>query len=405
MPNLQPYADPNYFVYLLLALVPLAVGLYFGKRFVTYEILVSLAFIFLIFDEGHYVNQGVALIIYSIWQFCLAWGYITYRKKYNNGLVFYGTVALSILPIILVRLSGAGIFHTQLSLLGFLGISYLTFRSTGMIIEARDGAVKNFHPVMFLRFMLFMPTLSSGPIDRYSRFAKDAAVAPERSHYIDMLGNATKKLFLGFVYKFILSYYFGQMVYPYFQSMAMSDAHHGMILSWWLIPVAYSYGMYLFFDFAGYSLFALAISYVMGIESPINFNKPYGSKNIKEFWNRWHMSLSFWFRDFVFMRFVFLMLKKKWIKNRNTVSTIAYFVNMLVMGLWHGLTWYYVLYGLMHASGMALNDAWIRFKRKHKGLVPHNKFTEGFAVVLTFHFVLLTFLVFCGFLDTFWFHR
>ncbi|MBS9335296.1 D-alanyl-lipoteichoic acid biosynthesis protein DltB [Fructobacillus sp. M1-13] len=405
MPNLQPYADPNYFIYLLLALVPLSIGLYFGKRFVTYEILVSLAFIFLIFDEGHYVNQGVALIIYSIWQFLLVWGYISYRKKANASWVFYLATALSILPIFLVRLAGAGLFHAQLSMLGFLGISYLTFRSVGMIIETRDGAAHDFHPIMFLRFMLFMPTLSSGPIDRYTRFAKDAAVAPEREKYIDLLGKAVKNLFLGFVYKFILSYYFGQIIYPYFQGMAMSDAHHGMVLSWWLIPVAYSYGMYLFFDFAGYSLFALAISYIMGIESPINFNKPYGAKNIKEFWNRWHMSLSFWFRDFVFMRFVFLFLKKKWIKNRNTVSTLAYFVNMLVMGFWHGLTWYYILYGFMHGAALAGNDAWIRFKRKHKGRIPHNKWTEGFAVVLTFHFVMLTFLVFCGFLDTFWFHR
>ncbi|MFC4761112.1 D-alanyl-lipoteichoic acid biosynthesis protein DltB [Fructobacillus durionis] len=404
MPNLQPYADPNYFVYLLLALVPLAIGLYFGKRFVAYEILVSLAFIFLIFDDKTHAGQGVALIIYSIWQFLLGWGYVRYRKEHNQSSVFYAVTALSILPIFLVRLSGAGIFHAQLSLLGFLGISYLTFRSVGMIIEVRDGAIKDFHPVMFLRFMLFMPTLSSGPIDRYTRFAKDAAVAPAREEYIDLLGDATKKLFLGFFYKFIVAHY-AEIAYNYFQGMAMSDAHHGMILSWWLIPVAYSYGMYLFFDFAGYSLFALSISYVMGIRSPINFNKPYASKNIKEFWNRWHMSLSFWFRDFVFMRFVFLFLKHKWIKNRNTVSTIAYFVNMLVMGFWHGLTWYYILYGFMHGAALAGNDAWIRFKRKHKQVIPHNKFTEGFAVVLTFHFVMLTFLVFCGFLDTFWFHR
>ena len=404
MPNLQPYADPNYFVYLLLTLVPLAVGLYFGKRFVTYEVLASLAFIFLIFDDKSHSGQGLALIIYSIWQFLLVWGYITYRKKQNASMVFYATAALSILPIFLVRLSGAGIFHAQLSLLGFLGISYLTFRSVGMIIEARDGAVKDFHPVMFLRFMLFMPTLSSGPIDRYSRFAKDAAVAPEREHYIDLLGKAVKNLFLGFAYKFIIAHY-AEMTYHYFQGMAMSDAHHGMLLSWWLIPVAYSYGMYLFFDFAGYSLFALAISYVMGIESPINFNKPYGAKNIKEFWNRWHMSLSFWFRDFVFMRFVFLFLKHKWIKKRNTVSTLAYFVNMLVMGFWHGLTWYYILYGFMHGAALAGNDVWIRFKRKHKDKIPHNKFTEGFAVVFTVHFVMLSLQVLCGVFDTFWLHR
>ena len=68
------------------------------------------------------------------------------------------------------------------------------------------------------------------------------------------------------------------------------------------------------FDFAGYSMFAVATGYVMGIEVPMNFNLPFLSRNLKEFWNRWHMTLSFWFRDFVFMRLVFLMMKKNGLK-------------------------------------------------------------------------------------------
>lgn len=403
MPNLQPYADPTYFFYLLVALAPLAIGLYFGKRFVWYEILVSLAFIFLIFDTGQYVKQGVAILVYSIWQFLLVTFYSAYRKNRNANWVFYLMVALSILPITLVRFGAIGVYKPEFTLLGFLGISYLTFRSTGMIIETRDGAIKEFKPVMFLRFMLFMPTLSSGPIDRYTRFAGDAGSVPDRADYIEMLAYAVKSYFLGFVYKFILSYYFGQIVYPFFQSLAMGDNHHGF--SWWLVAVAYSYGMYLFFDFAGYSRFAIATSYLMGIKSPINFNQPYRAHNIKDFWNRWHMSLSFWFRDFVFMRFSFLVMRKKWIKSRNAVSNVGYLVNMMVMGLWHGLTWYYILYALMHGTGMIVNDAWLRYKKKHRDQIPHNKFTEVFAIFLTFNFVMLTFLVFCGFLDKFWFHH
>ncbi|MDF7637466.1 D-alanyl-lipoteichoic acid biosynthesis protein DltB [Leuconostocaceae bacterium ESL0958] len=403
MPNLQPYADPTYFVYLLAALVPLAIALYFGKRPVWYEILVSLLFIVLIFDSGHYVDQGLALLGYSVWQFFLVWAYTAYRRVKNNRWVFYLTCLLSILPIVAVRVGATGFYKPELTALGFLGISYLTFRSLGTIIETRDKAQEHFRPVMFLRFMLFMPTLSSGPIDRFGRFSKDADTVPDRSDYIDMLGQAVKWLFLGFLYKFVLSYFFGEVLYPQVQQMALADNHGGF--SWWLIPVAYVYGMYLFFDFAGYSLFAQAISYVMGIRSPINFNQPYRAKNIKDFWNRWHMSLSFWFRDFVFMRFVFLALKNKWFKSRLTISNIAYLLNMLVMGFWHGLTWYYILYGFLHGSALVINDAWLRFKKKHRDQIPHNKFTEGFAIFLTFHFVMFSFLIFCGFLDTFWFHH
>lgn len=87
--------------------------------------------------------------------------------------------------------------------------------------------------------------------------------------------------------------------------------------------------------FAGYSAFVIGISYMMGIKTPENFNKPFLSRNIKDFWNRWHMSLSFWFRDFIYMRFVFFATKKKLIKNRYTISYIGAFLNFFIMGIWH----------------------------------------------------------------------
>ncbi|CAH1855789.1 D-alanyl-lipoteichoic acid biosynthesis protein DltB [Convivina intestini] len=400
MLNLQPYADPTYFIYLLLALVPLAIGLYYGKRFVWYEVVVSLLFIFLIFDSGRYIQQGIALIIYMLWETALVAWYTSYRKRANNSWVFYITTVLSILPILAVRIGDTGLFKAQLTLLGFLGISYLTFRTVGTIIETRDGSIKDFSLPLFLRFVLFMPTLSSGPIDRYRHFTQDATVAPSRDKYIEFLGKAVRYFFLGFLYKFILAYGFEQL-YSYTQNMAMADASQGW--SWWLIGVGYSYGFYLFFDFAGYSLFAVATGYVMGFDVPMNFKQPFRSKNLKDFWNRWHITLSFWFRDFVFMRLVFTMMKNKVFKSRITTSNVAYIVNMLIMGFWHGLTWYYIVYGLFHGVGLVVNDAWLRYKKKHK--VPHNKFTEYFAIFLTLNVVMFSLLIFCGFLDKFWFHH
>ncbi|MDF7627280.1 D-alanyl-lipoteichoic acid biosynthesis protein DltB [Lactobacillaceae bacterium L1_55_11] len=402
MPNLQPYADPMYFVYLLIALVPLAVGLYFGKRINWYEVLVSLVFIFLMFDgDASHIHQGYALIVYIIWEALLVGWYTKYRQSKNSTPVFYIVTILSILPIVAVRIAGTGLFKPELSLIGFLGISYLTFRTVGMIIETRDGSIKEFKPMYYLRFVLFMPTLSSGPIDRYRRFIKDIEGVPDRATYLEYLSKAVKYLFLGFLYKFVLAHYFGDVWLPYCKSMALADPNH--FWSWWLIPVMYTYGFDLFFDFAGYSLFAVAIGYIMGIDVPMNFNQPFRSKNLKDFWNRWHMTLSFWFRDYVFMRLVFTMMKNKWFKSRITTSNVAYVLNMLLMGFWHGLTWYYITYGLFHGFGLVINDAWLRYKKKHN--VPHNKFTEGFAIFLTFNVVMVSFLIFCGFLDTFWFHR
>ncbi|MDE8677085.1 D-alanyl-lipoteichoic acid biosynthesis protein DltB, partial [Limosilactobacillus mucosae] len=94
---------------------------------------------------------------------------------------------------------------------------------------------------------------------------------------------------------FVIDYFFAEQWQPFFERMAMQHAPH---LSWWTVEVAYMYTGNLFFDFAGYSLFAVGISYLMGVETPMNFNQPFKSPNIKEFWNRWHMTLSFWLRDY-----------------------------------------------------------------------------------------------------------
>ena len=174
MINLQPYENPQYFIYLLLALLPLIIGLYFGKRFKTYEAIVSLAFIFLIFDADKWV-QGVTLICYIVYQFLVTFAYQHYRRKTGKGnktWVFCLAVILAILPVAAVKIWPV-VPHKPGLDLGFLGISYLTFKTVQVVMELRDGTIKKVDPVMYARFLLFFPTISSGPIDRYRRFAKD----------------------------------------------------------------------------------------------------------------------------------------------------------------------------------------------------------------------------------------
>lgn len=396
LPNFTAYGTPTYFIYLLLALLPLSIGLYFGKRFAIYEAIVSFVFIFLMFDGASW-QQLFSLIAYVIYQTILVMYYHHYRQSKNSTGIFYLFSFLSLIPIIVVKLSPAMLGHN--SLLGFLGISYLTFRAVGTIIETRDGMVKELSPWHFIRFMLFMPTITSGPIDRYRRFSKDYQKVPKRDDYLKLVETGIFYLFLGFLYKFVIAYFFGQRFYPYFEQAAMRSD----FFSWNMLGVMYTYGFYLFFDFAGYSLFAVAISYFMGVKTPMNFNQPFKSKNIKEFWNRWHISLSFWFRDYIFMRFVFMATKKRWFKNRNNLSATAYMLNMLTMGFWHGITWYYILYGFLHGVALVVNDWWLRYKRKHLKNMPHNRFTEGVAIFVTFNFVMFTFLLFSGYLDTYFF--
>ncbi|SCB73044.1 D-alanyl-lipoteichoic acid biosynthesis protein DltB [Weissella bombi] len=400
LPNLQPYGDPQYFVYLVVLLMPIVIAMFFGKRLKWYESIISLIFIVLMFAGTHW-QQFIALCAYIIWQIIIVFSYAAYRKKADNKWIFYGAVFLDILPLAIVKLTPA-LTMGKSSIIGFLGISYLMFRSVGMLMETRDGVLKEFTFNQFLRFMLFMPTISSGPIDRFRRFTADYEQVPDRTRYLNMLEKAVYYLFLGFLYKFILSYIFGSLLLPNVEHMALA---RGGLINLPTIGVMYVYGFDLFFDFAGYSLFAVAISYIMGIETPMNFNKPFLAKNLKDFWNRWHMSLSFWFRDFVFMRLVMVFMRHKIFKNRNVTSGVVYVLNMTIMGFWHGVTWYYVSYGIFHGLGMVINDWWLRYKRRHKEQLPKNKFTEMLAIFITFNVVMLSFLLFSGFLDKLWFHN
>lgn len=405
MINLQPYENPIYFGYLLIGLLPIIIGMLHGKRFRWYETLFSLFFLILIFD-GPKIGQGIALIAYTIYEVLVTWGYIHYRtkpKSSNKTGIFVLAVVLAIIPLTVVKFTP--LFDAKHpSIFGFLGISYLTFKVVGMIMESRDGMIKDFNVIKFLQFLLFFPTISSGPIDRYRRFIQDYDRVLDQEHYLPLLQKGFHNIMLGFLYKFILGYFFGTLLLPNFEKLALINGHQSPLgISWALVGVMYIYSMYLFFDFAGYSLFAVGISYMMGIETPINFNKPFASWNIKEFWNRWHMTLSFWFRDYIYMRFVFFMMKHKFLKSRVAIANFGYVVLFLVMGIWHGETWYYIVYGLFHATVMILTDVWIRFKKKHKGLLPSNRFTHAMSVVLTFHVVCFSFLIFSGFLDKLWF--
>ena len=295
-------------------------------------------------------------------------------------------------------------------MLGFLGISYLTFRSVGIVIELRDGVIKDFTLWEFLRFLLFMPTFSSGPIDRFKRFNENYQAIPERDELMDMLDESVRYIMWGFLYKFILAHVLGETLLPPLKNLALQS---GGFFNLYALAVMYTFGLELFFDFAGYSMFALAISNLMGIRSPINFNKPFLSRDLKEFWNRWHMSLSFWFRDFVFMRMVMVLTRKKVFKNRNVTSSMAYIVNMLIMGFWHGVTWHYIAYGLFHGLGLVINDAWVRKKKTlnkerkkaGKAALPENRWIQFLGMVVTFHVVMLSFLIFSGFLNNLWFKK
>ncbi|PFB64776.1 D-alanyl-lipoteichoic acid biosynthesis protein DltB [Bacillus cereus] len=382
------YGSFYFFAIVGILLIPTIIAGLKGKMLRKYNAVLTLVMLAIIFSDKP--KQAIMLAAFIIWQYALIKGYLILRKQKNSTFTFCIAVILSILPLVLAKIAP---FVPELKFVVFLGMSYVTFRAVQMVFEVRDNLIKELSFFNFWEFILFFPAISTGPIDRYRRFQKDIQKPPSAEEYQNLLYTGLNRIFQGFLYKFIIAY----LIKQYFMDPAF--AQHDTILS--NMIYMYSYSLYLFFDFAGYSSFVIGVSYMMGIKTPENFNKPFISRNIKDFWNRWHMTLSFWFRDFIYMRFVFFATKKKLIKNRYTISYIGAFLNFFIMGIWHITgehVYQYIIYGLYHAALFILFDVFERKNKKHK-FWPNNKFTHVLAIVITFHVVCFGFLIFSGHLN------
>ena len=285
------------------------------------------------------------------------------------------------LPLVLVKV--LAVF--KISGLGFLGISYMTFKLIQIIIEIYDGLIeKPMGPLDYVHFLLFFPALSSGPIDRSRRFLEDWKKQRTKDEYLELAGTGLFRLVLGLFYKLVIS----GMVFQQMTSIRYKD------FSFFAIYM-YLYTAYLFFDFAGYSLMAVGASNILGIETPMNFNIPFISVDIKDFWNRWHITLSTWLRDFVFSRIVMRFMRKKIFKKRLTTAMVAYMINMTFMGFWHGITLNYIAYGFYHGILMAAFE-WYQKKSKFYKKNKNKTWYKVISWIITMHLVMFGFLIFSG---------
>ena len=140
---------------------------------------------------------------------------------------------------------------------------------------------------------------------------------------------------------------------------------------------------------------AIGTAYLLGITLPENFSLPFLSVDMKDFWARWHISLSTWLRDYVYTRFVMGSRKEKRFKNRRTASYLGYLLTMLTMGVWHGLSPHYLLYGLYHGLLMCINEALDLHWKPFRKLKQH-PVGQVCCVLVTFHLFSLGLLIFSG---------
>ena len=371
----------NYFEgneFFLLLFVVLLIGFvvnFFEKRKDYYILVLSLLFAGAIYGKSR--AMIVYLISFVIYQYFLVFIAQRIETKRLKPLVF-----LSILPLVINKVFAL----TSLHLLAFIGISYMSFKTIQIMLEISDGLIKEKISIKdYLQFLLFFPTVSAGPIDRSRRFLKEINEVMPRKEYLELAGDGVYRIVLGLLYKVVLSTYVYQML------LALSNT--GTIV--YSIKYMYLYTLYLFFDFAGYSLMAVGSSNILGIQTQMNFNKPFLSVDIKDFWTRWHITLSTWLRDFVFSRVLMQVIRKKWFKNRLHNATYAYMVNMLVMGFWHGLSVSYIVYGFYHGVLMAGFEVY----QKKSNFYKKNKNKNWYKLLswfVTMHLVMVGFFIFSG---------
>jgi membrane protein involved in D-alanine export len=381
---MAPYADFTYFGLLLYIVIPtIALGL-LGWANARWALFATLIVCVVQFDDdltlraGWHLREAWVVLGYAIWQTVVALGLLRWKSRTN----FRIALGLALLPLVIAK------YLPHLapgSELGFAGISYVTFRALDVVFSIHDGVIKTLSPLQYVAFLFFFPTISSGPIDRYRRFIQDWQRQRNRAEFLNDLDTAIERIFRGFLYKFLIA----ALIRTYW----VDRVEHGGGLH--VLSYMYGYTLYLFFDFAGYTAFAVGFSHLFGIRSPENFNLPFLAKNIRDFWNRWHISLSFWFRDHVYMRFLLTAAKGKWFKGKHTANYLGLFLTFGLMGVWHGTESYYLIYGLYHAALLSGYDWFARWNKQSK-FWPDTPRWRVANVVLTIHVVAFGLLIFSG---------
>ena len=221
-----------------------------------------------------------------------------------------------------------------------VGISFYTFQCLSYTIDVYRGKVppqKN--PISFGAYVALFPQLIAGPIVRYADVAREL---DSRTHSWEDVGLGLRRFIIGLAKKVILADNFALLAKLYRDSGSPSVAFA------WMYAIAFTLNIY--FDFSGYSDMAIGLGRIFGFHFPENFNYPYMSQSVTEFWRRWHISLGSWFRDYVYIPVGGNRVSRgRWVCNILTV--------WMLTGLWHGAAWNFVLWGLLFAALLLLEKA------------------------------------------------
>jgi len=258
-----------------------------------------------------------------------------------------------------------------------IGISFFTFQTISYSIDVYRGKTRPVKNILDFGFYVsFFPQLVAGPIVRASEFI------PQLYRSFDLTrrewGHAVFLIVNGLVKKVLVSDYIAvNFLDNVFASPELFSGFENLI-------AIYGYGLQIYCDFSGYTDIAIGVALLLGFRLPVNFNSPYKAQNITDFWRRWHISLSRWLRDYLYIS----MGGNRKGRIRTNINLL---MTMLIGGLWHGAAWKFVIWGGLHGSGLIIHKLWLKiFPVRQR----RNKLSRILAIILTFNFVSFCWIFF-----------
>lgn len=274
----------------------------------------------------------------------------------------------------------------------FVGFSYMAFRTSYLVIEVRNGLTPMPSLTEYLGFAFFAPTMSVGPINRYAQYR--IGIEKPLAQTIPV-GRALMRVLIGAVKFRFLSPLLNQLTY----TGLLLDGHPH---PWIDLPIAsVAYYLYLYCNFSGFCDMAIGGAGLMGISVAENFIHPFRSRNMADFYNRWHITLSHYMRDVVFSPMSKRLVYAFGPRYASHGIALTILVVFLLIGVWHGTGWNYAAYGVAHGVGVATNfylDVYLKKRLgKHRfAAFNRNRFVHGASVSLTFCYVAASMFLFAN---------
>jgi D-alanyl-lipoteichoic acid acyltransferase DltB (MBOAT superfamily) len=260
-----------------------------------------------------------------------------------------------------------------------VGLSYVLFRLLHLLIDAGNGDLpERVHPLDYFNYSCNFPCFVSGPIQRYEDFLGDRLRLrddPEPQSISPALG----RIVTGF-FKVTVASALADRLFMFLSPALFTDLAGSGSLSFVLRygAAAAAYCAYLYYNFAGYTDIVIGAGVLIGQRLPENFDQPFRARSFLEFWSRWHMTLSNWFKCYLFNPLVGVLVQV--FPSRTAVpyiGVLAFFITFLVMGVWHGTTGVFVIYGLLMGVGASINKLWQLILSRRLGAEPYRRLQEG----------------------------